>query len=143
MKTYVAKPAEVERKWYVIDAEDQVLGRVATVIASILRGKHKPEFTPFVDTGDFVVVVNASKVRVSGNKETQKIYRRHSLYPGGLKEINFQEMQEKHPERIIKLAVKGMLPKNALGRQMIKKLKVHSGPEHTHDAQKPEVWEIK
>ncbi|HZJ68680.1 MAG TPA: 50S ribosomal protein L13 [Candidatus Eisenbacteria bacterium] len=143
MKTYVAKPAEVERKWYVIDAEDQVLGRMATVIASILRGKHKPEFTPFVDTGDFVIVVNASKVRVSGNKETQKIYRRHSLYPGGLKEINFQEMQEKHPERIIKLAVKGMLPKNALGRQMIKKLKVHSGPEHTQEAQKPEVWEIK
>ncbi len=143
MKTYVAKPAEVERKWYVIDAEDLILGRMATVIASILRGKHKPEFTPFVDTGDFVVVVNASKVRVSGNKETQKLYRRHSLYPGGLKETTFQEMQDKHPERIIKLAVKGMLPKNALGRQMIKKLKVYSGPEHTHQAQEPEVWEMK
>ncbi len=143
MKTYVAKPAEVERKWYVIDAEDMILGRVSTVVASILRGKHKAEFTPFVDTGDYVIVVNADKVRLSGNKEDKKIYHRHSLYPGGLKEIPFKEMQAKHPERLIKLAVKGMLPKNALGRQMIKKLKVYAGPEHPHQAQNPEVWEMK
>ncbi len=143
MKTYVAKAAEVERKWYVIDAEDLVLGRVATVVASILRGKHKAEFTPFVDTGDYVIVVNAEKVRLTGNKENKKTYRRHSLYPGGLKEISFKEMQAKHPERLLKLAVKGMLPKNALGRQMIKKLKIHAGPEHPHQAQQPEVWEMK
>ncbi|NLZ71310.1 MAG: 50S ribosomal protein L13 [Clostridiaceae bacterium] len=143
MKTYVAKPAEIERKWYVIDAEDLVLGRVSTVIASILRGKHKAEYTPFVDTGDYVIVINAEKVRLTGNKEDQKTYRRHSLYPGGLKEVPFKEMQAKHPERLIKLAVKGMLPKNALGKQMLKKLKVFAGPEHDHQAQKPEVWEIK
>lgn len=143
MKTFVAKPAEIERKWYVIDAEDLVLGRVATVVASILRGKHKAEFTPFVDCGDYVIVVNAEKVRVTGDKADKKIYRRHSLYPGGLKEVTFKEMQAKHPERLLKLAVKGMLPKNALGRQMLKKLKIHVGPEHTHQAQKPEVWEIK
>ncbi len=143
MKTFVAKPAEIERKWYVIDAEDLVLGRVATVVASILRGKHKAEFTPFVDCGDYVIVVNAEKVRVTGEKADKKIYRRHSLYPGGLKEVTFKEMQAKHPERLLKLAVKGMLPKNALGRQMLKKLKIHVGPEHTHQAQKPEVWEIK
>lgn len=143
MKTYVAKPADVERKWYVIDAEDQILGRLATTIASILRGKHKPEYTPFVDTGDFVVVVNAEKVKLSGNKEDKKLYRRHSLYPGGLKEIPFKEMQAKHPDRLIRLAVKGMLPKNALGRQMLKKLKIHAGPDHKHQAQKPEVWEVK
>lgn len=142
MKTYVAKASEIERKWYVIDAEDQVLGRIASEIATILRGKHKPEFTPFLDIGDFVIVVNADKVRVTGGKENKKIYRRHSGYPGGLKETTYAELQAKHPERIIKLAVKGMLPKNALGRQMIKKLKVYAGPEHNHQAQQPEVWEI-
>ena len=120
MKTYVAKPSEIERKWYVIDVKDQILGRVATEIATVLRGKHKPEFTPFLDTGDYVIVVNAEKIKVSGNKEKDKIYRRHSGYPGGLKEVTLGEVRAKHPERIIKQAVKGMLPKNALGRQMLK-----------------------
>ncbi|MGB4610215.1 MAG: 50S ribosomal protein L13 [Saccharofermentanales bacterium] len=142
MKTYVAKPSEIERKWYVIDVADQILGRVATEIATVLRGKHKPEFTPFLDTGDYVIVVNADKIKVSGNKENAKVYRRHSGYPGGLKEVNLAEVRAKHPERIIKKAVKGMLPKNALGRQMLKKLKVYAGPEHNNQAQKPEVWEI-
>lgn len=142
MKTYVAKPSEIERKWYVIDVADQVLGRVATEIATVLRGKHKPEFTPFLDTGDYVIVVNADKIKVSGNKENAKVYRRHSGYPGGLKEVTLAEVRAKHPERIIKKAVKGMLPKNALGRQMLKKLKVYAGPEHNNQAQKPEVWEI-
>ncbi|NLJ94179.1 MAG: 50S ribosomal protein L13 [Clostridiaceae bacterium] len=143
MKTYVAKPAEIERKWYVVDVEDLVLGRAASEIASILRGKHKAEFTPFVDTGDFVIVINAEKVRLTGKKENQKLYRRHSQYPGGLKEVTYKDMQAKYPERIIKLAVKGMLPKNSLGKKMLKKLKVFAGPEHTHEAQQPEVWEIK
>ncbi|HHU52648.1 MAG TPA: 50S ribosomal protein L13 [Clostridiaceae bacterium] len=142
MKTYVAKPSEIERKWYVIDVADQILGRVATEIATILRGKHKPEYTPFLDTGDYVVVVNADKIKVSGKKEKDKVYRRHSGYPGGLKEVTLGEVRAKHPERIIKHAVKGMLPKNALGRQMLKKLKVYAGPEHNNQAQKPEVWEI-
>ena len=142
MKTYVAKPSEIERKWYVIDVADQILGRVATEIATVLRGKHKPEYTPFLDTGDYVIVVNADKIKVSGNKEKDKIYRRHSGYPGGLKEVTLGEVRAKHPERIIKQAVKGMLPKNALGRQMLKKLKVYAGPEHKNQAQKPEVWKI-
>ncbi|NLM19463.1 MAG: 50S ribosomal protein L13 [Clostridiaceae bacterium] len=142
MKTYVAKPSEIERKWYVIDVKDQILGRVATEIATVLRGKHKPEFTPFLDTGDYVIVVNAEKIKVSGNKEKDKIYRRHSGYPGGLKEVTLGEVRAKHPERIIKQAVKGMLPKNALGRQMLKKLKIYAGPEHKNQAQKPEIWEI-
>ncbi|NLJ70334.1 MAG: 50S ribosomal protein L13 [Clostridiaceae bacterium] len=142
MKTYVAKPSEIERKWYVIDVADQILGRVATEIATVLRGKHKPEYTPFLDTGDYVIVVNADKIKVSGNKEKNKVYRRHSGYPGGLKEVTLDEVRAKHPERIIKQAVKGMLPKNALGRQMLKKLKVYAGPEHNNQAQKPEVWEI-
>jgi len=137
VKTYYAKPNEVEREWLLIDAEDQVLGRVAAKAAQILRGKHKPQYTPHVDTGDFVVVINAEKIRVTGNKLTDKEYFRHSGYPGGLKSETFQEAIEKHPERVIEHAVKGMLPKNTLGRAMGKKLKVYAGPEHPHTAQKP------
>ncbi|HHU06940.1 MAG TPA: 50S ribosomal protein L13 [Clostridiaceae bacterium] len=142
MKTYFAKEGEVERKWYVIDAEGKTLGRLATGIATILRGKHKPEFTPFVDTGDFVIVVNAEKIAVTGNKEEQKIYRRHSGYPGGLKEIPYKRVMTTHPERIIEHAVRGMLPKNTLGRQMYRKLKVYPGPVHPHAAQQPESIEL-
>lgn len=137
MKTYYAKPGEVEREWLLIDAEDQVLGRVATKAAQILRGKHKPTYTPHVDTGDFVVIVNADKIRVTGKKATDKEYYRHSGYPGGLKCETFEEAMEKHPERVIEHAVKGMLPKNTLGRAMAKKLKVYAGAEHPHMAQKP------
>lgn len=137
MKTYYAKPNEVEREWLLIDAEDQVLGRVASKAAHILKGKHKPQYTPHVDTGDFVVIVNADKIRVSGVKATDKEYYRHSGYPGGLKCETFQEAMEKHPERVIEHAVKGMLPKNTLGRAMAKKLKVYAGAEHPHMAQKP------
>lgn len=143
MKSYMAKAETVERKWYVIDAEDQVLGRLATQIATLLRGKHKAEYTPFVDTGDFVVVINADKIRVTGKKAQQKLYRRHSGYMGGLKEVPYEKMLEKHPERILEAAVKGMLPKNSLGRKMFKKLKVYAGPDHPHAAQKPEVYEVK
>lgn len=142
MKTYVAKASEIEQKWYVVDVKDKVLGRVATEIASVLRGKHKPEYTPFLDTGDYVIVVNADQIKVTGKKEHEKTYRRHSGYPGGLKEVTLGEVRAKHPERILKQAVKGMLPKNALGRQMLKKLKVYAGPDHNHQAQQPEVWEI-
>ena len=137
MKTYYAKPNEVEREWLLIDAEDQVLGRVASKAAQILKGKHKPQYTPHVDTGDFVVVINADKIRVTGVKATDKEYYRHSGYPGGLKCETFQEAMEKHPERVIEHAVKGMLPKNTLGRAMAKKLKVYAGAEHPHMAQKP------
>ncbi len=137
MKTYYAKPNEVEREWVLIDAEDQVLGRVATKAAQILRGKHKPQYTPHVDTGDFVVIINADKIRVTGVKATDKEYYRHSGYPGGLKCETFAEAMEKHPERVIEHAVKGMLPKNTLGRAMAKKLKVYAGAEHPHMAQKP------
>lgn len=143
MKSYMAKAETVERKWYVIDAEDQVLGRLATQIATLLRGKHKAEYTPFVDTGDYVVVINADKIRVTGKKAQQKLYRRHSGYMGGLKEVPYEQMLEKHPERILEAAVKGMLPKNSLGRKMFKKLKVYAGPDHPHAAQKPEVYEVK
>ncbi|MDO5015394.1 MAG: 50S ribosomal protein L13 [Eubacteriales bacterium] len=143
MSTYMAKAETVERKWYVVDAEDQVLGRLASQIAAILRGKHKPEYTPFVDTGDYVIVINADKVRVTGNKAAQKTYWRHSGYMGGLKLTPYEEMLEKHPERIIESAVKGMLPHNSLGRQMFRKLKVYAGPEHPHAAQQPEVLELK
>lgn len=137
MKTYYAKPGEVEREWLLIDAQDQILGRVASKAAQILRGKHKPTYTPHVDTGDFVVIVNADKIRVSGNKMTDKEYYRHSGYPGGLKCETFEEAMEKHPERVIEHAVKGMLPKNTLGRAMAKKLKVYAGAEHPHMAQNP------
>lgn len=137
MKTYYAKPGEVQREWLLIDAEDQVLGRVASKAAQILRGKHKPTYTPHVDTGDFVVIVNADKIRVTGKKLTDKEYYRHSGYPGGLKCETFEEAMEKHPERVIEHAVKGMLPKNTLGRAMAKKLKVYAGAEHPHMAQAP------
>lgn len=138
MKTQFAKKGEVERKWLVVDAEGQVLGRLATQIASRLRGKHKPIFTPHVDTGDFVVVINAEKVRLTGNKLEQKVYYRHSNYPGGLKAETAKERMEKKPEEIMRAAVWGMLPKNRLGRTLIKKLKVYRGPQHPHEAQKPE-----
>lgn len=140
MRSFIAKPHEVERKWYIIDAEGKTLGRLASEAASILRGKKKPIFTPHVDTGDYVIIINAEKVEVTGNKRQDKIYRRHTGYPGGLREINFEKLQAKKPNEIIKHAIKGMMPKGKLGRQMYKKLKVYSGPEHKHAAQKPEVW---
>lgn len=140
MKSYIAKPAKVERKWYVIDAEDKTLGKIASEVASILRGKKKPIYTPHVDTGDYVIVINAEKVRVTGKKEEQKIYKSHSGYPGGLKETTLRELRAKKPEEIIRHAVKGMMPKGKLGRQMFKKLKVYAGPEHPHTAQNPEEW---
>lgn len=142
MKSYMPNTKEIERKWYVIDAEDKVLGRLSTEIASILRGKHKPIFTPHADTGDFVIVINADKIKLTGNKLMQKEYKYHTGYPGGLKSISYDRLLEKSPERAIELAVKGMLPKNALGRQMYRKLKVYSGTEHNHEAQQPEVYEI-
>jgi len=137
--TFIAKPAEVERKWYVVDASGLTLGRLSTEIARILRGKHKPIYTPHVDTGDFVIVVNAEKIRVTGKKMDQKLYTRHSGYVGGLKQTTLRVMMEKKPEDVITHAIKGMLPKNALGRQMLRKLNVYSGPEHAHQAQKPEI----
>lgn len=140
MKSYIAKPADIDHKWYVIDAEDKTLGKVAAEIAMILRGKKKPIYTPHVDCGDYVVVVNAEKVAVTGKKEKQKIYKNHSGYPGGLKEITLAELRAKKPEEIIRHAVKGMMPKGKLGRQMFKKLKVYAGPEHPHAAQNPEEW---
>tara|TARA_B100001105_G_scaffold223003_1_gene191453 strand:+ start:4512 stop:4940 length:429 start_codon:yes stop_codon:yes gene_type:complete len=138
MKTYSAKPHEVDQKWLLVDAEGQTLGRMATAIATRLRGKHKPEYTPHIDTGDFVVVINADKVRVTGNKAKDKIYHSHSGFPGGLKSISFERLLGKAPERVIKQAVKGMLPRNSLGRAMFKKLKVYAGAEHPHTAQQPE-----
>lgn len=140
MKSYIAKPAEVERKWYVIDAADKTLGKIAVEAASILRGKKKPTYTPHVDTGDYVIVINAEKVAVTGKKEEQKIYKHHSGYPGGLKETTLKELRAKKPEEIVRHAVKGMMPKGKLGRQMFKKLKVYAGPEHPHTAQCPEEW---
>ncbi|WP_283169834.1 50S ribosomal protein L13 [Curtanaerobium respiraculi] len=137
LKTYYAKPGEVEREWVLIDAADQVLGRVAVKAATILKGKHKPTYTPHVDTGDFVIVVNADKIRVTGSKAQQKEYFRHTGFPGGLKSETFEEAMQKHPERVVEKAVKGMLPKNTLGRAMGKKLKVYAGPEHPHAAQQP------
>ena len=142
MKTYYAKPGEVEREWLLVDAADQVLGRLATRVAEILKGKTKPSYTPHVDVGDFVVVINAEKIRVTGNKAADKKYYSHSGYPGGLKEVSFAKMLEKHPERIIEKAVKGMLPKTTLGRAMGKKLKVYAGPEHPHGAQNPRLIEL-
>lgn len=142
MKSYMAKADEIERKWYVIDAEGKVLGRLAAEIASVLRGKKKPIFTPHVDCGDFVIVINADKVVLTGNKLNQKIHAYHTGYPGGRKEVVYAEMMEKRPEKVIELAVKGMLPKNRLGRKMIKKLKVYAGNEHPHAAQSPEVYEF-
>ena len=142
VKTYYAKPGEVERTWVLIDAENQVLGRVASKAATILKGKHKPQYTPHVDTGDFVVIINADKIRLTGSKAADKSYYRHSGFPGGLREESFAEAMEKHPERVIERAVKGMLPKNTLGRAMGKKLKVYAGPEHPHMAQKPVKIEV-
>ncbi len=142
MKTYSAKPAEVERDWYLIDATGKTLGRMAAEIAHRLRGKHKAEYTPHVDTGDYIVVINAEKVQVTGNKSSDKMYHSHTGYPGGLKSISFEKLIDKAPERTIQSAVKGMLPKNPLGRAMFSKLKVYAGAEHPHAAQQPKVLEI-
>jgi len=141
-KTYVATPATAERNWVVVDAAGQTLGRLATQIADALRGKRKPEYTPHIDTGDFVVVINAEKVVVTGNKRAEKRYYRHSGYPGGLKSRTFEEMMAKRPEEIIRIAVKGMLPRNRLARKQLTKLKVYAGPDHPHVAQKPQPMEI-
>lgn len=142
MKTTMAKANEVDRKWYVIDAEDKVLGRLATEVATLLRGKHKPIYTPHVDTGDFVIVINADKVKLTGTKWDNKIHASHTGYPGGRREVVYKEIREKHPERVVEYAVKGMLPKSRLGRSMFGKLKVYAGPNHPHEAQKPEVYEV-
>ena len=142
MNTYVTKPAEIERSWYVVDAEGQTLGRLATKIATVLRGKHKPIFSPSVDCGDYVIVVNAEKIAVTGNRLDQKVYYRHSGYPGGLTEITLRRQLEKYPTRVIEAAVRGMLPKNKLGRKMFKKLKAYAGPEHPHHAQQPVTLEL-
>ena len=143
MKSFMASPATIERKWYVIDAEGQTLGRLSSEIAKILRGKNKPTYTPFIDTGDNVIVVNAEKVKVTGKKMDQKIYYKHSDYPGGMRETTLKELLDKKPTDVITLAVKGMLPKGPLGRSMIEKLHVYAGAEHPHAAQKPEALEIK
>ena len=143
MKSFMASPATIERKWYVIDAEGQTLGRLSSEIAKILRGKNKPTFTPHVDTGDNVIVINAEKIKVTGKKMDQKIYYNHSDYPGGMRETTLKEMLDKKPTDVITLAVKGMLPKGPLGRSMIEKLHVYAGAEHPHAAQKPEALEIK
>jgi large subunit ribosomal protein L13 len=139
----MAKPNEVERKWYIIDAEGKTLGRMASEAASLIRGKHKPEFTPHVDTGDFVIIINAEKIHLTGKKLQKKMYYRHSMHPGGLKVTSAQDMLDKKPERMIELAVHGMLPKTRLGDSMKTKLKVYAGAEHPHQAQKPEVWELR
>ena len=140
MKTFMPKAADITRKWYVVDAEGQVFGRVASQVASILRGKNKPIYTPNVDTGDYVIIINAEKIEVTGKKRKEKIYKRHTGYPGGLKEITFEKLLARKPEEILRHAVKGMLPKGPLGREMAKKLKIYAGPEHKHEAQKPEIW---
>ncbi|MCY4564387.1 MAG: 50S ribosomal protein L13 [Gammaproteobacteria bacterium] len=142
MKTVSMRAQDVERSWYLVDAENRTLGRLASAIAHRLRGKHKPEYTPHVDTGDYIIVVNAAKVRVTGNKETGKIYHRHSGYPGGIKSTSLNRLRQTHPERIIEKAVKGMLPRNPLGRAMFRKLKVYAGPEHPHASQQPHPIEI-
>ena len=142
MKSFMASPSTVERKWYVVDAEGKTLGRLASEVANVLRGKNKPTYTPHIDTGDYVIVVNAEKIQVTGKKLDQKIYNHHSEYVGGLKEATLREMMQKKPEFVITHAVKGMLPKGPLGRQMLKKLHVYAGPEHNHAAQKPETLDI-
>ena len=142
MKTFSATPKDINRKWLIVDASGKTLGRIATEIALRLRGKHKPEYTPHMDMGDYIIVINAAQVRVTGRKFTDKKYYRHSVYPGGLKEANFKIMNEHHPERVIELAVKGMLPKNPLGRAMYKKMKVYANADHPHAAQQPETLEI-
>ncbi len=143
MKSYMARPRTVERKWYLIDAEGQTLGRLATEISRILRGKNKPQYTPHVDTGDFVVVVNAEKAIVTGRKAEQKVYYRHSGYPGGLKETSYEVMLERKPTEILRRAVRGMMPKTRLGRQQLRKLKIYAGPEHPHEAQNPQPYEVR
>lgn len=142
MKTFSAKPHEIERGWYIVDAAGKVLGRVAAEIARRLRGKHKPEFTPHVDTGDYIVVINAEKLRVTGNKSRDKLYHRHSTYPGGIYTTSFEKLQARHPERVLTLAVKGMLPKGPLGYAMLRKMKVYAGEKHPHTAQQPKTLEI-
>jgi large subunit ribosomal protein L13 len=142
MKTFSAKAEEINREWFLIDAEGKTLGRMASEIALRLRGKHKPEFTPHVDTGDYIVVVNAEKIAVTGNKLNDKMYHHHTGYVGNLKSINLKDLLDKHPERVIEKAVKGMLPKNSLGRQMYRKLKVYAGPTHPHEAQEPKTLEV-
>lgn len=142
MSTFVATPANVEKKWYVVDAKGQTLGRLASAIARVLSGKNKPQYSPAVDTGDFVIVLNADQMVLTGKKLQQKFYRYHTGYPGGLKEVRYSDMMAKKPEKVLELAVKGMLPKNSLGRQMFRKLHVYAGAEHNHQAQKPEVLEI-
>ncbi len=143
MKSYMARPLEVERKWYVIDAEGKTLGRLATEIARLLRGKTKPQYTPHVDTGDFVIVVNAEKVAVTGKKAEQKVYRRHTGHPGGLKTTSYGQMMERRPEEILRKAVYGMMPKTRLGRKQFRKLKIYAGPEHPHAAQNPQPYEVR
>jgi large subunit ribosomal protein L13 len=140
-KTYVPKSGEITQEWYLVDANDQNLGRLAAKIARVLLGKHKPNFTPGMDTGDFVIVVNCERIRVTGNKMEEKIYYRHSNYPSGLKSVSLRQQLEKHPERVIRAAVWGMLPHNKFGRQLIKKLKVYAGPDHPHEAQQPKPLE--
>ena len=142
MSTYSPKPGEITHAWHVIDASDVVLGRLATHAATLLRGKHKPTYAPHMDTGDFVIIINAEKIAVSGNKRESKFVYRHSGFPGGLKQRSVGEMIEKHPDRLVEKAIKGMLPKNRLGRAMAKKLKVYAGPSHPHSAQKPQAFEI-
>ena len=142
MKTYVPKPGEIEDGWWLVNATGMTLGRLATEVATRIRGKHKPTFTPFLDTGDHVVVVNAEKLVLTGNKMKSKMYRRHSGYPGGLKEVSAESMLRRHPERLIEFAVKGMLPKGRLGRKLVRKLKVYAGPKHPHEAQKPQPLDI-
>lgn len=142
MKTYSARPGEVPHNWLLVDAEGQTLGRIATTIATRLRGKHKAEYTPHVDTGDFVVVINADKIQVTGRKTTDKMYHSHSGFPGGLKSISFAQLLERSPERVVRLAVRGMMPRNRLGRAMLKKLKVYAGAEHPHSAQQPATIEL-
>ncbi|MEH2169557.1 MAG: 50S ribosomal protein L13 [Nostoc sp.] len=142
VKTYLPSQASLEREWYIVDATDKRLGRLASEIAQVLRGKKKPEYTPHLDTGDFVIVINAEKVAVTGKKRTQKLYRRHSGRPGGMKTETFAKLQERIPERILEQAVKGMLPKNSLGKQLFTKLKVYAGPTHPHDAQKPKELKV-
>ncbi|MBF0471559.1 MAG: 50S ribosomal protein L13 [Gammaproteobacteria bacterium] len=141
-KSYSIKAGEIRRDWYLIDAEGKTLGRLATEVARRLRGKHKPEYTPHMDTGDYIVVVNAEKLRVTGNKRTDKMYYHHTGYPGGIKEISFDKLLDKAPERILKAAVKGMMPKNPLGRAMLSKLKIYAGTEHQHQAQQPKALEL-
>ncbi|MCL4239440.1 MAG: 50S ribosomal protein L13 [Anaerolineae bacterium] len=143
MKTYTPRQDDIQREWFVIDAKDQTLGRLATQVAVLLRGKHKPIFAPHMDVGDFVIIVNADKIRVTGDKLDQKVYYRHSGYPGGIKSRTLREQLDRYPDRVIRTAVRGMLPKNSLGRAMIKKLKIYAGDKHPHQAQQPKAYELK